>query len=172
MHHIRALGKVGERAVLGPDKVAYDVGRANLETDVAVVGYRLDPGLLVYLQVRGDELSLHLTFRLGVQQSDLQEIVVSQRVGIDSQLLGNQACGGDAAAFAVAPVVHLDGRFKDVAPANGHAGGETDDAAAALFGDLVLVAGQALCESPSGSQDLLCKISHDSLPPSFLYALS
>ncbi len=87
---------------------------------------------VVHLEDVGDELGLHLAPGLGVQIGDLDEVIVIQDLLGNPEGVGVQAHRGDAAALAVAPVVHLDGGEKDVAAGHRHAGGKTGDAAAAL----------------------------------------
>jgi hypothetical protein len=53
-----------------------------------------------------------------------------------ADLLGHQAGGRDAAALAVAAVLHLDGWLIDELAAHRDGAGETGDAAAAFFGAL------------------------------------
>ena len=85
----------------------------------------------------GDELGLHLLAGLGVQVGDLDEVIVIQ------DLLGNpqgcrvQAHRGDAAALAVAPVVHLNGGGDDVAAGHRYAGGKAGNPAAAFVRGLL-----------------------------------
>ena len=74
---------------------------------------------MVHPEDRIDELGLHLGPGLGVQVGDLDEVIVIQDLLGDPQGLRVQAHRGDAAALAVAPVVHLDGGGTMWRPATG-----------------------------------------------------
>ncbi len=91
------------------------------------------PGGQGDVEVGQHELPLQLGVAVGVEQGDLQQVVALEHVGGDAQLLGHQARGGDAAALAVAAVLHLLGGLVDVAPLHRHGAGEAGDSAAALL---------------------------------------
>ena len=83
--------------------------------------------------MRLDEFLLDLGPDLRVQQRDVQHVVFVEHLPADAQLLRHQADGRDAAAFAVAAVVHLAGRLVDVPAGHGFAAAESHDAAAAFL---------------------------------------
>ena len=60
-----------------------------------------------------NELPLHLGVAGRVEQGDLQQIVAVQHLARHADLLRHQADGRDAAALAVAAVLHLNGRLVD-----------------------------------------------------------
>ena len=63
----------------------------------------------------------------------MQHIIIIQHLPGDSHCFGDEAHGADAAAFSIAPVVHLDGRLKNIFSGYGNRTDKTGDAAAALF---------------------------------------
>ena len=106
-----------------------------------------------HLEDVGDELAFHLAPGLGVEIGHLDEVVFLQDLLGNPEGFGVQAHCGDAAAFAVAPVVHLDGGEEDVLTGHRHAGGKTGNAATALvftLDDLVdgVGAGEVLAGLP------------------------
>ena len=79
-----------------------------------------------------DERLFDLAPGVGVEQGDLEDVVLLEHLARDAHLLRHQPAGGDAAALAVAAVVHLDRRLVDVLAADGDRAGEAGDAAAAF----------------------------------------
>ena len=67
---------------------------------------------------------LHLGPGLGVQVGDLDQVIVIQDFLGDPEGLGIQAHRGDAAALAVAPVVHLHRGLEDVPAGHRDAAGK------------------------------------------------
>ncbi len=79
---------------------------------------------------------------LGVQVGDLNQVIVIQDFLGHPQGAGIQAHGGDPAALAVAPVVHLHRGLEDVAAGHRDAAGKAGDPAAAFFIGLINPAGR------------------------------
>ena len=118
---------------LDPDKITPDIRGLDREAgEVPPVPDRGDLGLVHHLKDVGDELAFHLAPGLGVEIGHLDEVIFLQDLLGDPETLGVQAHCRDAAAFAVAPVVHLDGGEKEVFAGHRYAGGKTRDAAAAF----------------------------------------
>jgi hypothetical protein len=132
---LRRSGECAQHIGLHADDVAVDVRRADLESgDIAVV---VDVGLARGqgdVEVGQDELPFQVGVAIGIEQCDLEQIVAVEHLAGDAQLLGHQADGRDAAALAVAAVLHLDGGLVNESPADGDGAGEARDAAAAFFG--------------------------------------
>ncbi len=101
----------------------------------------LAPGV-VHPEDLGDEPGLHRGPGLGVQVGDLDQVIVIQDFLGHPQGGGIQAHGGDAAALAVAPVVHLHRGLEDVAAGHRDAAGKAGDAAAPFVRGLVDAAGR------------------------------
>jgi hypothetical protein len=110
-----------------------DVGRADLQArDVAVVVQVGLPGGEGHVEVGQDEEPLQLGVAGGIEQGDLEQVVAFEHLARDPHLLGDQAHRRDAAALAVAAVLHLDRGLVDEAAPHRHRAGETGDAAATL----------------------------------------
>ena len=101
-----------------------------------VVDGGLAPGV-VHPEDLGDEPGLHRGPGLGVQVGDLNQVIVIQDFLGNPQGVGIQAHRGDAAALAVAPVVHLHRGLEDVAAGHRDAAGKAGDPAAAFFIGLI-----------------------------------
>ena len=67
------------------------------------------------------------------QKGHVQHVIIVQHLPADAELLGHKPDRGDAAALAVAAVVHLLRRLVDMPAGNRLGAAETDNAAAALF---------------------------------------
>ena len=85
------------------------------------------------IEVGEDKLTLKLSVIVIVKKRDLQQIVALEHLGGDAQLLRDQAGCSDAAALAVAAVLHLLGGLVDELPFDRHGTGEARDSAAAFF---------------------------------------
>jgi hypothetical protein len=96
----------------------------------------LAPGV-VHPEDLGDETGLHRGPGLGIQVGDLNQIIVIQDFLGNPQGVGIETHRGDAAAFAVAPVVHLHRGLEDMAAGHRNAAGKAGDAAAAFFIGLI-----------------------------------
>ncbi len=128
------LLKADECLRLDADKVALHRGRLDLEAgDVAVVVDGLDEGLVVDAEMGPDEPLLQLGQDCLIEEGDLEEEVLIERLLVDAELVRHEADRRNAAALAVAAVVHLHGRLEDVAAAHRDAAGEAGDAASAFF---------------------------------------
>ena len=93
------------------------------------------------VEVRGDELRLDFGPHLGVNERQVQQVMAVEDFAADPKLLGDQPHRGDAASLAIAPVVHLAGRFIDMLARHRLAATETHDPAAPFLGFLLQARG-------------------------------
>ena len=118
-----------------------------------VVDGGLAPGVF-HPEDLGDEPGLHRGPGLGVQVGDLDQVIVVEDLLGNPQGIGVQAHRGNAAALAVAPVVHLHRGLEDVAPGHRDAAGKAGNPAAAFFVGLVNAAGrEGGGEIPAGVEE-------------------
>ena len=131
------LGEDLQHVRLDPHHVAVHVGRTDFQAgDVPIV---VDVRLAHregHVEVGEDELPLQLGVAIGVEQSDLEQVVALEHLVGDAQLLGHQAGGGDAAPLAVAAVLHLFGGLVDEPALDRHRAGKAGDPAAAFLDGL------------------------------------
>jgi hypothetical protein len=88
---------------------------------------------VVDLQVRPDILCFQGGKNGFVEKGDLKEKVLLEDLIVNPELLGPQPDGGDSTAFSISPIVHLNGRFKDMAATQRNVAGEPGDAAPSFF---------------------------------------
>ncbi|MCX7005739.1 MAG: hypothetical protein NTY53_00515 [Kiritimatiellaeota bacterium] len=86
------------------------------------------------IELRQDELALDLGVHRGVEQRDLDQVVRVQHFARDADFLRHEADGGDAAALAVAAVLHLHRGLIDETAADRYRARKARHAAATLFG--------------------------------------
>jgi len=147
--------KVVQHLFLNPGEAAQHLGRFQFQSwYFPVILDRGDHFQVMDFQVGAQELVFHLGARGGVEQGDVQQVVFVQHFLGDAQVLGHQSHGGDAAALAIASVVHLHRGRKNMSASDGDAAGKPDHPAAALFGlFLPGQGGQSGQQRPSRSQD-------------------
>ena len=134
-----------------------NIGRAHLQPgDVAiVVDVRLPRGECD-VEVRQDELPFQLGMASRIEQRDLEQVVAVEHLAGDADFVGDQPHRRDAAAFAVAAVLHLDGGLVDEPPAHRNRAGKAGDAATAFLSLLGLDRrpGLGIYLGPAGQQPL------------------
>ena len=112
-----------------------NVGRPHIQAgDIAVVFDVLLLGRQRDIEVGQHEFLLDFALRRRIQQGDLQEVVRIEHLARDTDLLRHQASCGDAAALAIAAVLHLDRRLVNELATHGNVAGKPGDAAATFFG--------------------------------------
>ncbi len=133
------FGKRLQHRGLDPHHVAVHVGRPYRQSgNVAVIGDVILARGQRHVEIGQDELLFQLRVHRLIEQRELDQVVRIQHLARHANLLGHQAGGRDAAALAVAAVLHLDGRLVDELAAHRDGAGEPGDAAAAFFGALAV----------------------------------
>ncbi len=126
------VGEAGQRVRPGAGEVAPHLRRFDLQSGhVAPVVYRRHAVALHDVE-SAQALLLDLAPRLWIEVGDLDQVGLAQRLGRDAHLRRVEPGHRDAAALAVAPVVHLGRRLHHVAPGDRHVRGQPQHAAAAL----------------------------------------
>ena len=116
------------------DEVTADIRRQHLQTR-----HGFPVGDLVELRggrdikERLDELRLDFRLQLCVDKRHVQQVMAVEHLPADAELFRDEPHRGDAAALAVAAVVHLARRFVNVPARHRLAAAETDHAAAAFL---------------------------------------
>ena len=100
---------------------------------------------MVDAEMGPDEPLLKLGQHGIIEKGDLEEKRLIERLLVDAELARAETHCRDAAALAVAPVVHLHRRLDDMAAAHRDAAGEAGDAASPLL---------CLTERPAGAFSL------------------
>ena len=130
----RFLRELPQDVGLHADEVAVHVGWTHLEADRPVILDRRNPLRERHVEPRQDELTLHLGVDRRLQQRDLQQVMRREDLARHAHFLGHQARGRNAAALAVAAVLHLDRRLVNELAAHGNRAGKAGNAAAAFLG--------------------------------------
>ncbi|MFA5374276.1 MAG: hypothetical protein WC455_00745 [Dehalococcoidia bacterium] len=122
-----------EDVVLHTHEIAHHVRRPDIEADSAMVVERGQFLEFIDLEERLYEVVLDLTRHTAIQQGDVQHVVLVQDLPRHPEGLRYESDRADAAALAVAPVVHLHRGREDVLPGHGGGADEAGYAAAALL---------------------------------------
>jgi hypothetical protein len=93
---------------------------------------------MVNHEERCDELRFELETGARIEQGNLEQIVLFKDRLRNAEILMREANGRDTTALAVAAVMHLEGRSKEMFTLNEYRGGESDDATAAFRLGLVV----------------------------------
>ncbi len=157
------LSEFAQHLGLDPHGVPVHVRRAHFQADLPVV---LDVRLAHragHVEMRQYVVALELRMALGIEQSDLQQVVGLQLFLGDAQLLGHQPRSRDAAALAVAPVLHLLGGLVDELALHGNRAGKARDSATAFL-DGFVGDGSVGVDPGSSGKDLLGQIGVGDAP--------
>ncbi len=127
------FGKMRQHFRLDPAKVTHHVRRAHVETaHRAIVVQCFDGICLRDVETLRQTFTFHLSARARIEIRNLDEILRSQHVGRDAHLNRVESSRSNAAALAVASVVHLLARSDNVPAGNRNIRGKAQHTAAAL----------------------------------------
>jgi len=113
------------------DEIPHDVRWPDIQTDAAVVFDRGQFLRLVDLEEGLDIRVFDLAGHARVQEGDVQTYSPRRGLSGNAQRFGDESHRTDAAALAIAPIVHLRRRLEDVLSRHGNGTDEAGDAAAA-----------------------------------------
>ena len=114
------------------DEIAHDICGFDLEAETAVVVDRRQFFGFIDSEAGFNKPVFDLGRNAGIQERDVDHVVLIQNPPGNPQRFGNKSHGTDSAAFPVASIMHLHGRLEDVLPGHGNGTDESSDAATAF----------------------------------------